>query len=203
MVDPYDVTDYGRSRAELEEYFLFCLAVAGKKAVMIAAKVAEFLKGAAPGETPFEYVLRIEREGTLSDRLKEVRLGKYALLEAAYSAAARIGDISAASVEQLEALPGVGPKTARFFILHSRRDAKVAVIDTHVLKFLRERGHDVPKGFPTAQTYRRLEAVMLDEMEASGLSRAEFDLAVWSHYASGGKTPLPAPAAAVRQQSAI
>lgn len=191
MVDPYDVTDYGRGRSALEEYFLFCVAVAGKKAVMIAAKVAEFLEGSQPGESPFEYVLRLDGEGSLAARLKETRIGKYALLAKAYPAAARLGDVSAATVEELEALPGVGPKTARFFVLHSRKDARVAVIDTHVLKFLRERGHETPKGFPTGAAYRRLEGLMLDEMEASGLSRAEFDLAVWSHYASNGKTPLP------------
>lgn len=193
MVDPFNVTDYSRSQHDLEEYFLFCLAVAGKKAVMIAAKVSAFLDGAAADESPFAYVLRLEREGTLADRLRDVKLGKYALLAQAYPAAARVADISTAPVDELEALPGVGPKTARFFVLHSRPEARVAVIDTHVLKFLRERGHDVPKGFPTSNAYSRLEGIMLREMDASGLPRAEFDLAVWSHYASNGATPLPVP----------
>lgn len=196
MVDPFNVTNYSRTRSELEEYFLFCLAVAGKKATMIAAKVAEFLSGATPDETPFAYVLRLEAEGSLTARLIEVKMGKYALLTRAYAQAARM-DVATASVDELEALPGVGPKTARFFVLHSRRNAKVAVIDTHVLKFLREKGHEVPKGFPSPRDYKRFEQIMLSEIEASGMNTAEFDLAVWSHYASGGASPLPGVATAM------
>mgnify|MGYP002622262244 CR=1 FL=1 len=193
MVDPYDVTDFARSRGGLEEYWLFCLAVAGKKATMIASKVDEFLGGASADETPFSYVRRLVSEGTLAERLADVRMGKYALLERAYSASVSPGapDIATASAEELEGIPGVGPKTARFFIVHSRKGARVAVIDTHVLKFLRDRGHRVPPGFPGRRDYARLERIMLSEVDASGLDPAEFDLAVWSHYASGGKTPLP------------
>lgn len=195
MVDPYNVTNFSRTPAELEEYFLFCVAVAGKKAVVIAAKIAEFLSAAHPGESPFEYVRRIDAEGRLHDHLVETRLGKYALLSRAYPAAARIPGLVSAPVESLESIVGVGPKTARFFVLHTRREARVAVIDTHVLKFLKSRGHRVPKGFPPPRDYRRLEDIMLGEMDASGMDRAEFDLAIWSHYASNGASPLPVPPA--------
>jgi len=193
MIDPYNITDFSRSRSDLEEFWLFCLAVAGKKATVIADKVAEFLKDAEEGETPFAYVRRLWSESTLRDRLKGVRLGKYALLEKAYSAsvADAAPDLTTATAEDLESIPGVGPKTARFFILHSRKDARVAVIDTHVLKYLRMLGHSVPKGVPSGREYKRLEEIMLSEMDKSGMPRAEFDLAVWSHFASNGASPLP------------
>lgn len=191
MVDPYNVTNFSRSRWELEEYFLFCAAVAGKKATMIAGKITQFLMEARADETPFEYVRRLVDEDRLTQRLKEVRLGKYAVLSSAYALAATTEGLLEAEPEVLETIPGVGPKTARFFILHTRRGARVAVIDTHVLKYLKSRGRKVPKGFPTGRVYARLEAIMLEEMDASGMDRAEFDLAIWSHYASNGASPLP------------
>lgn len=199
MVDPFNVTNFERSLRELEEYFLFCVAVAGKKATMIAGKIDEFLSESRADETPFEYVLRLDFEGRLAERLLEVRLGKYAVLSRAYPLAAAKPGLVHASSDELEMIPGVGPKTARFFILHTRPDARVAVIDTHVLKYLKSRGHKVPKGFPTGQTYARLEALMLEEIDASGMTGAEFDLAVWSHYASNGVSPLP-PVPSIRKR---
>jgi len=195
MIDAYDVTKFDRTPAELEEYFLFCVAVAGKKATVVASKLDDFLSGAMPGESPFAYVRRLQGEGRLLERLVEVRMGKYSLLCRAWAAAALLPDLASATVDELEALPGVGQKTARFFVLHTRKDAKVAVIDTHVLKFLRHRGHRVPKGFPGPREYVRLEAIMLDEVAASGMEPADFDLAVWAHYASNGASPLPGLAA--------
>lgn len=192
MVDPLNVTDFGRTRDELEEYWLFCLAVAGKKASVIAAKIDEFLSEAR-AESPLSYVRRLDAQGALLDRLVAVKIGKYGLLARAYSASAAPGapDLATAGVEALESLPGVGPKTARYFLLHTRRNACVAVIDTHVLKYLRALGHDVSRGFPSARDYLRLEKIMLAEMDASGMGPAEFDLAVWSHYATKGERPLP------------
>ena len=191
MVDPYDITNFARSQPEMEEFFLFCVAVAGKKATMIAGKIDEFLSGAAAAETPFEYVRRLEGEGRLGGRLVEVRLGKYGILPRAYPQAATREGLVHAPVDELEMIPGVGPKTARFFVLHTRPGARVAVIDTHVLKYLKFRGHRVPNGFPTGRAYAGLEEIMLDEMDRSGMDRAEFDLAIWSHYASNGAYPLP------------
>ncbi|WP_315922826.1 hypothetical protein [Mesorhizobium sp. SP-1A] len=193
MIDPFKITNYQRTTEELEEFWLFCLAVAGKRATMIAAKIDEFLSGRINGESPFEYVDRLANSGELLGRLKEVRMGKYALLEAAFANSAEVGrlDLRGVSPQELEELPGVGPKTSRFFIMHSRENAHIAVIDTHVTKYLKERGYDVPNGVPTGKVYARLEQIMIAETKASGMSPADFDLAIWSHYASNGEKPLP------------
>lgn len=194
MIDPFKITNFNRSTEELQEFWLFCLAVAGKKATMIASKIDEFLSGRNLNETPFEYVDRLSHSGELLERLKDVRMGKYALLELAFANSAQAGrlDLREVMPSDLEELPGVGPKTARFFIMHSREDAQIAVIDTHVTKYLKERGHDVPNGVPTGKVYARLEQIMIAETKASGMSPADFDLAIWSHYASNGEKPLPA-----------
>lgn len=194
MIDPFKITDFERTTEELQEFWLFCLAVAGKKATMIAGKIGEFLEGRSSNETPFEYVNRLAKSGELIGRLKDVRMGKYALLELAFANSAQAGRLDLRKVvpSDLEELPGVGPKTSRFFIMHSRENAQIAVIDTHVTKYLRERGYDVPKGVPTGKVYARLEQIMIAETKASGMTPADFDLAIWSHYASNGEKPLPA-----------
>jgi thermostable 8-oxoguanine DNA glycosylase len=92
-------------------------------------------------------------------------------------------DLKKCSVEDLESVHGIGPKTARCFIIHSRKNARHAGLDTHILKFLREKGHEVPKATPTGKKYRELEGVFLDYADKSGKSVAEFDLDIWRHYA--------------------
>lgn len=194
MIDAYDVTKFDRSERELQEYLMFCLAVAGKKATVIAAKLDEMLSGMKPEEDPFSYVLRLHSHGLLEAELMRVRMGKYSLLRHAYPMIAMrfIGRLSSVPISELETVKGIGPKTARYFALHSRsHPGDIAVIDTHVLKYLRDLGHSVPNRLPTRSNYGRLENLMIAAARRSGMGMAAFDLAVWSHYASGGATPLP------------
>jgi thermostable 8-oxoguanine DNA glycosylase len=195
MIDPHDVTNFSRSEPELQEYLMFCLAVAGKKASMIAKKLNAFLSGSIPGEEPFAYVLRLHASSRLDAELRKVGMGKYDLLGKAYPMIAQQfrGRLAHVPIGELESIRGIGPKTARYFALHSRSaPGEIAVIDTHVMKYLRQIGHKVPKRLPTRSNYGRLERLMIDAAKASGMSMADFDLAVWNHYSSGGAWPLPA-----------
>jgi thermostable 8-oxoguanine DNA glycosylase len=87
------------------------------------------------------------------------------------------------TVEDLESVYGIGSKTARCFIIHSRPDANCAGLDTHILKFLKSKGHDVPSSTPGRKQYKQLEQVFLGYVKQSGKSVAEFDLGVWNSYA--------------------
>lgn len=197
MIDPYSITNHARSRAELEEFWVFCLSVAGKKATMMADKVDAFISGCGAEGTPFQRIRRLISEDRLVVEMRRARVGKYALLDRALRATVADGapDIETAGPSELETIPGVGPKTARFFLLHSRRDVEVAVIDTHMVKYVAALGHRVPNGVPTGKEYARLERIVIDRARSLGLPLDEFDLAVWSHYASGGVHPLPGAAA--------
>lgn len=196
MVDPFKITDFNRDDAALQEFWMFCVAVAGKKATMIAGKIDEFLAPKAPGELPFDYVRRLVAEGRLDAAMRDARLGKYELLGKSWPFIVSDSgpDLRTAEAEELQDIHGVGFKTSRFFVLHSRSDAKVAVIDTHVLKYLKSRRHRVPKTIPVGAEYLRLERLMLRYARASGMTMADFDLAVWKHYASKGEHPLPTAA---------
>jgi thermostable 8-oxoguanine DNA glycosylase len=198
MIDPTKITHFARTQHELEEFWLFCIAVAGKTASQIAAKIDQFLSGKTASEGPYDYVRRLITEDRLRPELERVKMGKYRLLVQGYAeCVADSGpDLSTATPRDLEAIYGVKHKTARFFILHSRENADVAVIDTHVLKYLKHRGHDnIPDSVPQTARYYEIEELMKSEARLSALSFADFDLAVWNHYSSKGASPLPLLAA--------
>ena len=194
MIDPYRITNYDRTDAELQEFWLFCLAVAGKKATMMAKKVDEFVK-LTPQFDPYTSIDRMVHIGTLDASLRCIKMGKYALLTKGFEESAAKGTqwLRSADAEDIRKdITGAGYKTSRFFTLHSRRNEKVAVIDTHMLKYLKHIGApNVPDSIPNGSDYLRLEKLLLAEAAKKKLSMANFDLAIWSHYASKGATPIP------------
>lgn len=200
LIDPFKITNYDRDDVELQSFWLFCLAVAGKKATMMAKKVDDFLNkrtqlSTRSDYTPFKYVYDLGAIGDLNAALRSVKMGKYDLLTKGYLQSAQKGAqwLRTATAEDIRAdITGAGYKTSRFFTLHSRRNENVAVIDTHMLKYLKHIGAlNVPDGIPNGPDYLRLEKILLAEAAKKKLSMANFDLAIWSHYASKGATPIP------------
>ena len=68
--------------------------------------------------------------------------------------------------------------------MSSRPKARVACLDTHLLKYLAERGvRNVPKSTPSSKKqYERLERVFLS-LVPKNKTPAEFDLEIWNSYA--------------------
>lgn len=194
-IDPLKPTDYARDDEALERWWLFCVIVAGKDADWAAAKVGNLLRRKPPGERPLAWLAAHETD--LRNMLVANKVGQYARITEAIRQSARL-DLRTATVAELEGVFGVGPKTARFFVLHTRPDAVCAVLDTHVLKWLRRHGvDDVPESTPTSRRqYERLEALAIGFMRADfpGLPLAAADLMVWgtisgrldSAYEAGG-----------------
>jgi len=184
MIDPWNITNCNRSAQELEELLLFCVAVAGKTAGMIAEGLDDFL-ASHPGESPFDKIRRLVRRNELLEAIKASRLGKHSRLNRAFTelAAANI-DLARCTCDELEAIHGIGPKTSRFFILHTRPDQKVAVLDTHILRYMKELGYEnVPASTPTGNRYREIEQDFIALADREGRDIAEFDLWIWRQYA--------------------
>lgn len=192
LIDPYLITNHERNQTELETFFCFCPAVAGKKATMIAGKIHKFFTESGLQGTPMEILSQMLTEQTLGGHLRRVRMGKYALLTRCYRASLASGfNLRTVTTEELETIPGFGQKSSRFFILHSRPGANVAVIDTHMLKYLRAiEAPNVPKTIPSGKDYTRLEELLLQKAKSLGLKMAEFDLNIWKWYADN-KTGIP------------
>ena len=103
------------------------------------------------------------------------------------------GCLRRATLETLLLIPGVGDKTARFFILHSREDEQCIPLDTHVLKFISSKGVPcVPTVTPAKSKYGMWEKIAREmytcEMRVKGYrNMAETDLAIWKSFSSFSK----------------
>ncbi len=190
MVDPAQVTNYGMTQEQLEEFLLFAIAVAGKNADTTARALERFL---ALGDdvSPFQ-AIRNMSPGLLMHNLKKSRIGMYGkLIRAFTSVATGHFDLKTVLPEQLEGVHGIGPKTARFFVLHTQENTRYAVLDTHILKWLRAKGYLVPKTTPTGRRYAEIEESFLEEADAMGTNPAELDLAIWNFYHKSPKITAP------------
>lgn len=180
LLDPRDITRFDRSERELHRFALFCYAVQGKSSTVMVPKVV-FLEASVPGPF-FRGIAQID-DATLREKLVFVRLGCYAQrtkqLRGMAEAIQGGLDLASAPLKALEGLMGL--KSSRFFLLHSRPGVRVAVLDTHVLAWLRSLGVAAPKSTPTSPTsYARLEALFLDLCDERGVDPATLDLQVWS-----------------------
>lgn len=196
MVNPRQITDFNRTTDQLQEFLLFSIVVAGKKSKIQAQKLDEFLclicgdYARDNGELPQDNFTALRWSVAnlrLYDRLRDVRIGQYNRIGLAFTKlASEMPDLKTITLQGLERIKGIGPKTARFFLLHSRENAGCAVLDTHILKYLRECGYDAPKTTPQSRLqYRKLEIRFLELWEKTNnrLSLAEFDLKIWKKYA--------------------
>jgi len=186
MINPDQITNYNRTEAELEEFLMFAILVAGKTAKQQAKKLDEFLKVSRDMEiSPFDY-LTLETTGCglgLDFVMKECKLGQYNRLENAFKGILQFkGNLKNVSVKELESVRGIGSKTARFFVLHSRPNQQVAVLDTHILKWMYDQGYDVPRMTPPKHQYGIIEEQFLTEAWKHGKTAADFDLQIWKTY---------------------
>ena len=194
MIDPYKITNYNRSKEELQEFLLFCIVVAGKTAYIQAKKLQEFLDSVNSRLmmpefiSPFQSIKSAEQHGILLDEIQKAKLGQYKKIYSAFKYIAENEyDLTRMTPDQLEIIPGVGMKTSRFFLLHSDKnyENRIAILDTHILKFIKENiDNRAPKSTPTIRvTYKYWEDLFLYWCDCNKKNAADFDLEVWKSYA--------------------
>lgn len=192
MIDPDNITDFCRDVSSLEEVLLFWILVAGKEAKTTAKRLDVILKDAhqkysVDGWRPFAAIRKIPPH-TLSRWLKSRGVGcSKAKSKSLREVTSRGLDLRTCSLEDLESVYGIGPKTARCFLMHSRRDINQAGLDTHILKFLRSKGYDAPVATPTGKRYKDLEQAFLRIARDMGKTPAELDLEIWRRYSSSDR----------------
>jgi thermostable 8-oxoguanine DNA glycosylase len=179
LIKPLEVTDFERTNHRLQYFWIYAILAAGKNSDWASKKVVQIFEDKEPRVSPFNW-LRTKR---LVPLLKRCRTGQYNRISRAIKET-RTLDLREDSFDAMEEVFGVGCKTSRFFILHSREDAKCVPLDTHILKFLkRHRVRNVPKTTPTSKKqYLRLEkaALRLISKHHPNLSLADADLLIWS-----------------------
>lgn len=204
MIDPVKITQFDLPKERLEEYLLFWICAAGKNAKSSAKGLETFLsfmrkwfryQGQAPPRSPLLMIRKKEewhrqqkrpgRNGQWIAALMKISgIGCYnikskSFLELAYSGL----DLKTCTIEDLEKIHGIGMKTSRCFLIHSRRDADCAGLDTHILHYMRDLGYDVPRSTPSSRKqYLLLEREFVRLAKKARMSIAEFDLKIWRKY---------------------
>ncbi len=212
MVDPAQVTNYGMNQEQLEEFLLFAIAVAGHNADS-TAKALQFMldtigyncpeKGpfgkinwvlSQPNNRRYETPNYIFENGDFSlfEYVMHSGLGCHMKTTFGFKQIANSGfNLRTVTPAQLETIHGIGPKTARFFVLHTQENTRYAVLDTHILKWLRTKGYLAPKTTPIGRRYAELEKMFLKEADIMGTNPAELDLAIWNFYHKSPKITIP------------
>jgi hypothetical protein len=183
---------YHADERQLQAFLMACTAVAGKN-----AKVQQGKLNALLGDPVFDDVSTgrgrplescyVMGPDVLRQLLERHKMGQYDRLARLWfalgdSLAGRsLSDGFMVNREALCSFPGIGMKTASFFVLYTQRQARVACVDTHILRWLRGQGvRKVPKSTPgSVKEYLRLETVVLAEAERRRLDPAVFDYTVW------------------------
>lgn len=154
MINPYKITNFKRSDKELLEFIIFCIFVAGKNSEIVAKKTNSFFK---------DFIKhKIKNERVIYSLLKKHKIGQYNRIKKALIDISKL-DLRKCSLEDLENCYGVGPKTSRFFLLHSRQNQNFAVLDVHILKWMRKNLKiKTPKNTPQKNKYLSLERKFLN-----------------------------------------
>lgn len=179
-----------RTDEELEWFLFFSIAVAGKTGLVVQKAVNRFFHGKQ--DRPFKYVRALLDNGLFETALRIARVGQYTKMCRAMEHILQT-DLNprTCALDELEAIPGVGPKTARFFLLYTRPGQRVAALDVHILRFLRRIGEDAPMSTPqNPETYKRLEAFFLDTADKLGMTPAELDDVLWRGSSYKPKAPV-------------
>lgn len=190
MIDPENITNYNLTDNELEEHALFWVCAAGKNG-RTAARCLDNLMDTIEGHYwgPMKAIFMASYKFNFPYLMRDHGIGCYmskarSFLELAVEVGANRLNLRTCTADDLEKIYGIGMKTSRCFIMHSRKEARYAGLDTHMLKHLRAVGvENVPKSTPISKKeYLRLEREVLKLADEAGLGPAVLDLQVWNKY---------------------
>lgn len=190
MIDPKKVTDYGRNETQLQEFLLYCVCVAGKKSEIETRKLDKFLSGASP----FKLIRKLLKSSSvicmdgLMDHLSKNKIAPYKQRWNSFKDIVTLlpDNLSEVTLDELQQVRGISTKTSRFFLTHSREDFDEPVLDTHILRYLKDVGHDVPSSTPqNPNVYGKVASLFKKEADLAEMSVTDFDLKVWTEYSYG------------------
>lgn len=182
QIEPTKITNFARTDAELQAFALFSLFCAGKNSDYASRCLARLLHKC--DSTPFEYLRELGEVG-IHNALVASKIGQYTRLTKAVMGLLNL-DLRTCSLEDLMGVHGCGPKTSRFILVHSRKDCEYAILDCHLLKYMRDKGcTQAPQNTPTNyKLYLELEKAFLyhAKIDFPCMSVADIDLILWMRY---------------------
>jgi thermostable 8-oxoguanine DNA glycosylase len=183
-IDPKNITDFNRDTDQLQSFWLFCMFVAGKNSDYASRCLAKLINTAKHEKSGgiFNHFKLIGEVG-IHNALVASKVGQYTRLKKGIMQSLDL-DLTTCTLEDLLELHGVGNKTARFFLLHTRERCDYAVLDTHILTWMRDHGvEEAPKNTPTnVKLYEQLENKyrIMSRLYYPHLSNAKIDLLIWT-----------------------
>lgn len=180
LITDENLINYRRTRVELEIFWLYCGFSVMRSRERAAGALAQLLDMGG-GATPFARVKSLIAARRLRRALEATRLGGYTRLEAFLrDSVTKPLDLESGSAADFRKIRGVACAKSRFFVLCTRADARCAVLDRHILGFLRDAGYPVPDKTPTSERqYLRVESFWLQEVDKAGTSAARENLKRW------------------------
>lgn len=169
---------------KLQTKLIFSIIVAGKSA-KFAEGVVNKLFNNIGDKTPFEFIDELIEFNLLEEKLKEIKSGNYKKLMTCLPLVTQL-DVEECTIHDLESIKGIGPKTSRFFLMWGRGENGYAVLDTHVLKWLRNLGYAVTKTTPHRYKYTEIENYFLEEAKKRNISPKALDAHIWDYYNTSG-----------------
>ena len=187
MIDPTNITKFNCTEAELEETLLFWVCAAGKNAITSSSALNKLLIEICKNKySPFEAIRKLDKN-CLPNLLKKFGIGCYNNKAKTFLQISNSNlNLKNCSLEDLECIYGIGMKTSRCFVIHSRKNANCAGLDVHILKFMNMMGYEVPKSTPNKKEYIYLEKEFLNLVKSCDKSISEIDILIWN-YLSGNK----------------
>ena len=170
-------------QAERQWWLLYSIIVAGKSARFAENALGKWTDANIHNkEEPFNVIENLLKDGELENSFRIARTGNYRkLVKACKDVLRDKPNLKTCSPGELLGICGVGPKTARFFIIWTRPDEEYAVLDVHVLRWLKEQGiPNVPRSTPNRKEYARLEKEVLRIAKERGMTASALDQEVWS-----------------------
>jgi thermostable 8-oxoguanine DNA glycosylase len=193
---------YEASIFQLEKFLLTNVFVAGKNATIQQQKLDQFVEcvrrdlGSYAVDTLgvisaiYAGVTTENLKPTIMEWLKEAKVGQYNRISTCIEALAGVvgtGNINLKNTTRkaLVSIKGIGLKTASMFMMYTHRNWGGAVLDTHILKFLRDelKLENVPDSTPTTgQAYFLLERAFIAYANENNKKVADLDFEIWSKY---------------------
>lgn len=184
MIDVSNITNYNASKNQLQEAILFWILAAGKSGKMSAIcldKLITILYHKYGNLSPFKLISE-NGISTLSGLMKECGIGCYNIKSKTIWELVNSNiDLKNCSCDDLEKIKGIGCKTSRGFIVHTRKNTEYAVVDRHLLKYLNQLGYDVPINTPSKKEYKQIEILFLSLIPVH-FTVSEYDLLIWTIY---------------------
>ena len=159
-INPDKCTCFYLDKNGLELHILFWIFAAGKNghtaARCLNSILTEYSKKLGI-DSPFEVFKNLEN---LPEELKKFGVGCFNnKSKTIKDLISKDLDLSKCGVEDLESVWGLGPKSVRCFLIHTRENQEFAGLDRHVLRYLSELGFKVPKSTPNKKQYLEIEKI--------------------------------------------